>query len=303
MTPCRACSSTDAAKLFTKNNIDIVRCKNCGLEYTNTSPDITTLENIYSEKYFSSKGKGTSYFDYILEEKAMAINAKRRLQNICRLKNPSVGSRLLDVGCATGVFIEAASGLYGASGVELSEFASAYARDKKGLQVKTGTLSGANFPDKYFDVVTMWDVIEHLRSPLEDLAEVRRVIKDDGIFVISTGDVRSLFARICGRHWHLYNPEQHLSYFSKKTVGLMLAKAGFRVLRIGKDGNYFTLSYLASSLLMYYPCAITKYIYGLISRSRFRDARLSINLKDIMTVYASKICYLPIVCIYCSLFV
>lgn len=288
MTPCRICRSSETIKLFTKNKIDIVRCKHCGLEYTDRSPSVDLLRDIYSERYFSSKGAGTSFFDYLFEEKAMAVNALKRLEGIRKFKEIAGKSRLLDIGCATGVFLEAASGLCDVEGVELSEFASRYAREKKGLAVKTGTLLEAALPDGHFDVITMWDVVEHIPSPLEDLREVRRVMKDDGLFVLTTGDVESLLARICGKNWHLYNPEQHLSYFSGKTMELLLSKTGFRVLKMEKKGSLFTLAYLASNLAMYYPSAITRSLFKAVHSSPLSDLRLCVNLFDILTIYAEK---------------
>lgn len=286
MIPCRICHSSDSAKLFTKDNIDIVRCNVCGLEYSDTAPGPQQLKDLYGEGYFRSGGSGTSYFDYLAEEEAMAVNAARRLRHIAKIK-PS-GGRLLDVGCATGVFLKAASGSWDAAGVELSVFASSHAREKTGLAVKTGTLKEAAYPDKHFDVITMWDVVEHLPDPAQDLREAGRILKDDGLLVMTTGDAGSFFAKLCGRHWHLYNPKQHLSFFSKKTSALLLEKSGFRVLKAGKEGNYFTLGYLASSLAMYYPSRIFKALHNAIEKRRFKDIKISLDLRDILTIYATK---------------
>jgi len=288
VTPCRICNSKSSLKLFVKDNLYIVRCKACGLEYTDVSPDAGSLKKLYGETYFRSGGRGTSYFDYLSEGPAMALNAKRRLAGIERFKKPDADSRLLDVGCATGFFLKAASPRWNASGVELSEFASSYARDTAGLSVKTGTLKEASYPDRSFDVVTMWDVIEHLPSPLEDLAEARRIMKDEGLLVLTTGDAASFFARMCGRFWHLYNPAQHLSYFSNDTIGLLLNKAGFKVLRIERGGSLFTLAYLTSGIAMYYPFFISRALHKIVDNMPLKKLKFYVNLGDIMTLYAAK---------------
>lgn len=286
MIPCRICNSKASFKLFTKNNLDILRCKVCGLEYTDAAPGPDGLKELYRESYFRSGGRGTSYFDYLSEEAAMALNAKRRLAGIERFKTTEAHSKLLDVGCATGFFLKVVSPKWNASGVELSDFASSYARDRAGLSVKTGTLKEVSYPDRCFDVITMWDVIEHLPSPLEDLAEARRVMKDDGLLVLTTGDAASFFARMCGRFWHLYNPAQHLSYFSKDTITLLLNKAGFKVIKIERSGSFFTLAYLASGLAMYYTSFISRALHKIVDNTPLKKLKFYVNLGDIMTVYA-----------------
>jgi 2-polyprenyl-3-methyl-5-hydroxy-6-metoxy-1,4-benzoquinol methylase len=284
--PCRSCASKDAKFLFRKDEFDIVQCKACGLKFTNADPSHTHLKEFYGEKYFHSEGMGTSYSDYLFEEKAMSLNAEKRLQKIEKIM-PARG-KILDLGCAAGFFLNVANREWEVAGVELSEYASSYAMDRFGLPVRNGTLKDAAFPDKGFDVVTMWDVVEHLTDPLEDLKEARRVMKDDGLLVMTTGDVESFFAKACGKHWHLYNPTQHLSFFSRKTITGLLEKAGFKVLKIEKDGNHFTLAYLTSSLSMYYPFILTKVLHKLISATFLKNVSICIDLKDIMTVYAVK---------------
>lgn len=288
MTPCRICGSKDPTKLFTKDNLNILSCGACGLRYTDSYPDENSLRDLYCEGYFKSEGAGTSYFNYLAEEAAMEVNSKRRLAAIMKVRPDRLGTRLLDVGCATGVFLKSASSSWQVQGVELSPFASSYAREKNGLSVKTGSVRQAAYPDNFFDIVTMWDVVEHLSAPVDDLTEVHRILKDDGLLILTTGDVSSLFARICGRYWHLYNPSQHLSYFSRKTVKTLLNKAGFNIVKIRMDGNYFTLAYLFSSLAMYYPSSLTKTLCKIINKSPLSNLRVCVNLGDIMTVYSSK---------------
>ena len=286
MIPCRLCSSKDPKFLFRKDDFDIVRCKSCGLLFTDADPSHARLKEFYGEKYFRSEGMGTSYSDYHFEERAMTLNAEDRLAKIDKLK-PGKG-KILDVGCAAGFFLNVANRDWEVAGVELSEYAASYAVDRFGLPVRNGTLKDAGFRDKEFDVVTMWDVIEHLTDPLEDLKETRRIMKDDGLLVMTTGDVESFFAKACGKYWHLYNPSQHLSFFSKKTITDLLDKAGFKVLKIEKDGNHFTLAYLTSSLSMYYPFILTQALHKLISATSLRNLKISIDLKDIITVYCMK---------------
>lgn len=284
--PCRICSATDSVKILAKNGFDIVRCTKCNLEYTDYAPTAQELKNTYGEQYLTSKGKGTSYFDYLLEEDVMTRNAKKRLAEIEKVK--PLGGSILDVGCATGFFLSTTCPKWSPHGVELSEASSSYARDRYGIKVTTGTLKQASYQDDYLDVITMWDVIEHLAHPLEELLEANRILKQDGLLVLTTGDVNSLFARICGQAWHLYNPPQHLSFFSEKTIRLLLKKGGFYVRTIRREGSLYTVSYLTSMLSIYYPHRVLKMVNAAIYGSPIRRIPVHINLRDIMTVYATK---------------
>lgn len=286
MTPCRICESKDPLTIFTKDGFPILRCRRCGLEFTGRDPSRAELAGLYGESYFKSGGRSKSYFDYTLEEEAVAANAKRRLAAIGKVRPR--GGDLLDVGCATGFFLKEARNAWRAKGVELSEYASSFAREKYALDVKTGALRDVSYPADSFDVVTMWDVVEHLPSPLEDVREAGRILKDNGLLVLATGDVRSGFAKLCGKSWHLYNPSQHLSFFSEETIRELLKRAGFRVLNVQRAGSLFTLGYIASMLSGYYPYALLKSLRDIIFKTPLRSTRVSLNLGDIMTVYAEK---------------
>lgn len=284
--PCRSCSQKNSHILFRKDDMDIVKCRSCGLVFTNSDLSETHLKEFYGEKYFRSEGMGTSYSEHIFEENAMTVNAERRLAKIEKIK-PEKG-KILDVGCAAGFFLNVANREWEVAGVELSEYASSYAMDRFGLPVKNGALKDAAYPDKTFDVVTMWDFVEHLVDPIEDLKEVGRVLKDDGLLVMTIGDVESFLAKISGKHWHLYDPTQRLLFLSQKTVSDLLYKSGFKILKIERNGDWSTLAYLTSSLSLYYPFILTKLLHKVVSSCFLKNLRVCINLRDVITVYAIK---------------
>ncbi len=101
----------------------------------------------------------------------------------------------------------------------------------------TGELAEAGLGDGEFDVVTMWDVIEHLRDPRAALAEVARVTRAGGLLVLTTGDVDGPLARRDLEHWDLMHPPGHLTFFSQRTLELLLNRSGFEVERIVADGR------------------------------------------------------------------
>ncbi len=98
-----------------------------------------------------------------------------------------------------------------------------------GVRVRSGTLEDARFAPDAFDAVTMLDTIEHLDNPLHALREACRVLKPGGILLIQTPDLDSLSRRILGRSWAVLSPWEHLAYFSARSLGLALRRAGFEV--------------------------------------------------------------------------
>ncbi|MRR31052.1 class I SAM-dependent methyltransferase, partial [bacterium] len=166
------------------------------------------------------------------------INKRRRAV----LHEKTSGS-LLDVGCATGIFLETmgAAPSWQLRGVEISEHAARIARDQKNLDVVTGTLEQAKFADGQFDVVTLWDVLEHLHDPAGSLKEIRRILKPGGVLVFRVPNGGSLDARLFGPYWAGLEPPRHLFVFDQKTLTAFLSNAGFTVKRMSCEiGSYPT---------------------------------------------------------------
>jgi len=139
---------------------------------------------------------------------------------------------LLDVGAGLGWLLAAARERgWKVSGTELNDSLIEYARDKLDLEVTRGHLRDLGFRDRYCEVVTMFDVLEHVFDVEETLAELRRILKPEGLLVIRVPNVGSLRARIDLESWPHLNPG-HISYFSDATLSALLTRFGFEVLEI-----------------------------------------------------------------------
>jgi 2-polyprenyl-3-methyl-5-hydroxy-6-metoxy-1,4-benzoquinol methylase len=223
---------------------------------------------------------------YIEEREGRVLTFEHHLRPLERLTGPPDDRALLDVGAYTGVFVEiAASHGWDAWGIEPSRWAVSEAR-KRGLRVIQGTTATADLPESGFDVVTMWDVIEHLADPLEELRQAYRLLRPDGLLVVHTIDIDSLFARVMGSRWP-WLMEMHLYYFSQRTLRQMLEKAGFTVLRIRPQGRYLRLGYLANRVAAVFPW-LGRPAEWLVTRLGLRGIPVSINLGDLCTAYARK---------------
>jgi SAM-dependent methyltransferase len=141
------------------------------------------------------------------------------------------GGRLLDVGCATGLFLRAmrASGVWTVQGVEVDPQAASIARDRYHLDVYTGTLEQAALPGEAFDAITLWDVLEHLHDPAASLGELHRLLKPGGVLVVRVPNGASWDARLFGQYWAGLEPPRHLYVFTAVTLRQFIERAGLAV--------------------------------------------------------------------------
>lgn len=162
--------------------------------------------------------------------------ARQRLARIAALLQKQAGEiHLVDIGCSRGQFVAAAIAAgYRAEGVEPAPRIAEAAR-AAGVPVRTGLLEDQHFPDNSFDALTLFEVIEHLRTPLPLLAECRRILKPGGILLVSTANAESWTAAAMGAHWDYFDMERdggHISFYNPRSIAKVAANAGFEVARI-----------------------------------------------------------------------
>ena len=281
--PCGCCGEmAQLARRFTKNGYTIVRCCVCGLQYVNQLPAPAELRTIYGEEFFHVGKKFSGH-----PASAGLINARQRVEAVRGLA--AVGrTRWLDVGCATGDFLAcAASVVDEVSGIELSAFAAEKARERD-LDVTTGDFLQAEVPRTAFDVVSMWDYVEHVPDPAANLEKAFDVLKLGGYLALSTGDVDSLLARLAGRFWHLMIPPRHLYFFSSVTIRRLLTAAGFDLVQIGRPGKRVPLDFAAWKLATMTVPGLSAAVVHTCARLGIGRVAPPVNLFDIMTVYARK---------------
>jgi SAM-dependent methyltransferase len=197
--------------------LPIVRCVRCGLIMTSPRDDDVTLGRIYSALEDRSDDE---------EEAARGRNLVDELALVERYPGPP--GRLLDVGCGTGRFVCAARKAgWEATGVDASAWAVATAEARcPGARFRAGLLPEVDFPAGSFDVVTLWNVLEHLPRPVETLGRIRSWLSRDGWLLLSLPNADSRIARLMGKRWVLLLRE-HLWYFSPATIAALLSRSGF----------------------------------------------------------------------------
>jgi len=159
------------------------------------------------------------------------------------------GGKILDIGCGEGYFLQTVQEYgYKPYGVEISEIASSIARENVKGTIITGILHDAQFESNFFDVVTLFDVVEHFHNPVEEMQEIYRITKPGGMCFILTPDAGGIIPFIMRSNWFELKPPEHLFYFTKKTLGRLLQTTGFLDIQTFSSGKILTLEYIAAIL-------------------------------------------------------
>jgi ubiquinone/menaquinone biosynthesis C-methylase UbiE len=152
--------------------------------------------------------------------------------------------RLLDIGTAAGSFMHVAARRgWEVAGCEPNKWLCEWGRKTYGLEIQSGTLFDHPYPDRTFDVVTVWDVLEHTADPMKFLQECHRILKPGGLIVVNYPDIGSWIARVMGRRW-LFLISVHLYYFTRRTASEALRRAGFRVVRMRPHFQWLEVEYV-----------------------------------------------------------
>ena len=282
---CFSCGSHASRRLFHKFGYAIVQCDACEIVYCDHSPSQKELSEYYSEGYFKGCTDQRGYYDYEADEPLLKASFLPKLRLVNRLA-PRIGT-LLDIGCAAGYFLELASDQgWAAYGLEVSAFAANMAR-RRGLRVVNGT-SPAVFQAGQFDAITMWDVVEHLPDPVVFLKETNRLLRAGGLLSLCTGRIDSTLAKLCGRHSRIFNPPQHLTFFSRRSIERVLNLAGFRVIKVLMDKKLVSLRYLLHLQISLFGEHSTRGIARRLVKTSFNPA-IPVLIPDNMVVTARKL--------------
>jgi len=274
---CPVCGAfTEQHLAFEKLGFNILRCGRCKLGRTDVPAEFNPAA-IYTDAYFQG-GAADGYCDYPASGAILRREFRRTLKHLRRVVS---GGRLLEVGCAYGFFLDEARGWFESEGIEVSVAAAAACR-QRGLNVSQGTVESVTSEGrKPYDAVVMLDVIEHLADPAGTLEILHRRLSPGGGLLITTGDWQSLLARSLGRHWRLMTPPQHLFFFSRRNLILLLQRLGFSVVRCVRPWKWV-------------PLGLAAYQVGNRCGWRFRSLEglcgigLPLNLFDAVQIVARK---------------
>ncbi len=280
-TDCPICK-TASPLAGVKNGFTLYRCGQCGFLFVYPLPEDTLV--IYTGDYFQGASGGHGYLDYDRDKEPMRPAFEEYLKRLEQALGRK--GRILDVGAATGFFLDIARQKgWDTAGVEPADFAAALGR-KKGLDVRTGTLQDVEFPENSFDVVALWDVLEHLSDPRKAVSDVRRLLKPGGLFAFNTPDVDSLWAKSMGMNWHLIVPPEHIHLFGRRSAVRLLDTCGFDPLAVTTIGKTFTIQYIFQTLGHWLKVGLFERAANRLQGTTAGNLGIPINLYDNMFVIA-----------------
>ncbi|HVO32780.1 MAG TPA: class I SAM-dependent methyltransferase [Elusimicrobiota bacterium] len=233
----------------------------------------------YATGYFRSG----EYWNYEAEQKSLDRNFGRRINDLKR-SAPSA-TELLEIGCAYGFFLKQAQRYWRVEGYDISVEAAAFARGRLGLNVQCAEFLDAGEMPGRFDIICLWDTLEHLRHPVRALEKASRWLRPGGVLALTTGDVESVVARWRGARWRQIHPPSHLYYFSPRTITTALTKSGLRPEKITYPGQYRNFAAMAHKILD--PLRL-RGVARVVTANEKLDFPVYLNLFDTMCAIARK---------------
>jgi 2-polyprenyl-3-methyl-5-hydroxy-6-metoxy-1,4-benzoquinol methylase len=212
-----------------RETFTIVQCEDCGFKFTNPRPSENDIGKYYkSDSYISHSNTKAGFINstYQLVRKYTLL---KKLQLISRFYKTG---KILDIGCGTGEFLNTCkSAGWHTTGIEPNDDARRMAAEKFMLDVRTeDQLKG--IADGSFDVISMWHVLEHVPRLNERVAELKRLIKPNGIIIIAVPNSSSFDALKYKENWAGYDVPRHLYHFTPKDIETLFKNQGLKVFRI-----------------------------------------------------------------------
>ena len=207
----------------------ILRCEKCELRITHPMPELSKLSGYYaSENYISHSNKRSDLFGMVYQM-VRRFTHGRKYKLLTRF---SSGLTILDIGCATGEFLNfcATKGMI-PTGIEPSDKARNFAESEYNLKVgDEQAIKGLQ--SSYFDAITMWHVLEHVPDINMRMEDIHRLLKDDGVAFIALPNHASHDAAFYNTYWAAWDVPRHLYHFNRKSFQSLATKHGFRIISI-----------------------------------------------------------------------
>jgi 2-polyprenyl-3-methyl-5-hydroxy-6-metoxy-1,4-benzoquinol methylase len=210
----------------------VAHCDACRLDVTIPAPPESNIGKYYPQAYYGSGRRFTGAVEWLLD----GLHNYRAHQ----IEQHQKPGKVLDIGCGRGLLLNKLRQRgWTPLGMELSDNAADYARNRLGLPVLTQPLEEIHFPENEFDLVILWHVLEHVQSPRDMVREVARILKPGGTLLVAVPNFGSWEAVWSRSHWFHLDVPRHLTHFTPASLGAMLEDAGLPI----TDVNFFSTEY------------------------------------------------------------
>lgn len=237
---CRLCKNTTEF-LFAIGKWPLHRCTHCTFLQVTLKPSVNELTAIYNQQYFSE--------DKYVYNFATNLEHYRRIKLMQKFISPQ--SKVLDAGCATGDFVKFASPYFEMWGYDISNYAISEAKKLSPKLVdrfSSGSLENIKYSKDKFDAIVLWDVIEHTWEPESVLTVLNGLLKSGGYLFLSTPNASSPTFLLMRSKWAFMTPPEHLSFFSRPTIEMLLARLNMNILYWDSKGKWTTVGFFLYKL-------------------------------------------------------
>lgn len=237
---CKICGSSNLSKKYKVDNYNYLICNDCKIVFLDQNFTKDDISKIYNDKKYLSENykfciKESKLNSYFAMEDRLRIHSKRtqdEIRKTLKINNIKIGSKLLDVGCAAGFFLDVArANGYEPFGIEISDEGANHARNNYNIEIISKDL--LKLDDNYnnfFDMVTMFDVLEHLDEPTASLKKVYEILKSGRVLVVEVPNIKTIDTFSYRNLVSILQPPHHLFLFNPNNLRLILEKNGFKII-------------------------------------------------------------------------
>ena len=223
---CILCGSKKLIPMKGYEHVSLCSCNDCGMTFSQSNPSLEELENYY---------KGYSRNDYL-----SPITIKRYNEILDQFESVRKTNKMLDVGCGIGYFLEVAKMRgWEVHGTEYTDEAIRIC-ESKGILMKKGGLDSAQYEKESFDVITSFEVIEHINNPNQEINHMHALLRSGGLFYLTTPNFNSLLRYYLGPKYNVIGWPEHLSYYTPSTINKLMKKHQFKKVFIQTTGISIT---------------------------------------------------------------
>lgn len=278
---CPVCDCKNTSRVLNYQTYQLWECNVCSLQFISPFPTEQQLDKTYQEHYFATDKQGAyGYRNYANMQKQLQQEAQTKLAFLHEFVPKGV---MLDVGAGTGVFITLAKKFgYDIWANDISKFACDKLAQRE-VRVIRGSLSKITLPKNKFDIVTAWDVFEHIPQINKTVKNIASSLKPGGILALTTPDTNSLDAKIFGHHWYGYKKiPEHLIFFNQSSINKLLEKSDLEILETKPWGFVRSVGFLLDRMVVFSP--IFRPIRSIMEKIGFAKLTVYLPLTDFMII-------------------